>query len=348
MSYAPQSSPGLRRLPACLALLATLAGPLYGQEERALAAPSRLLREPSGVALASLSVGTLVEPGKARGDWRQITIEGWIYARSTSPTRREGFDLVVVSDGGENLRRDPNGTVLGRLREGTLLHRVGSRGQWLRVRRAGWVLGSAVAPGPTTSRLPAQAGAQTPPAPPRKPAPRAEAPPPERVEVAGETALNATPDGSPYGTLAVGAPARVVGRSGDWTRVQVEGWVKSGDLKPSAGGALAGVSAAEVREAPDQYVGQMVDWRVQLIAVQTADDLRAEMAPGQPYLLTRGPLPEPGFVYVAIPPARVDEFKALPPLRELTLRVSIRAARTRYLTTPVVELVDVLAGKDGK
>jgi hypothetical protein len=293
----------------------------------------------------------MVEPGKARGDWRQITIEGWIFARSTSPTRREGFDLIVVADGGENLRRDPNGTVLGRLREGTLLHRVGSRGQWLRVRRAGWVPRSAVAPGPITSRLPARAGqaqAQAPPAPPRKPAPRAEAPPPERVEVAGETALNSTPDGSSYGTLAAGAPARVVGRSGDWTRVQVEGWVKSGDLKAFAGGALAGVSAAEVREAPDQYVGQMVDWRVQLIAVQTADDLRAEMAPGQPYLLTRGPLPEPGYVYVAIPPARVDEFKALPPLRELMLRVSIRAARTRYLTTPVVELVDVLAGMDGR
>ena len=38
---------------------------------------------------------------------------------------------------------------------------------------------------------------------------------------------------------------------------------------------------------------------------------RAEMPSGQPYLLTRGPLPEPGFVYVMIPQERVAEFRAL-------------------------------------
>ena len=36
------------------------------------------------------------------------------------------------------------------------------------------------------------------------------------------------------------------------------------------------------------------------------------MPPGQPYLLTRGPLPEPGFVYVTIPPDQVDRFRSLP------------------------------------
>ena len=46
------------------------------------------------------------------------------------------------------------------------------------------------------------------------------------------------------------------------------------------------------------------------------------MPPGQPYLLTRGPLPEPGFVYVSIPAERVAEFQALPPLHELVLRVA--------------------------
>ena len=72
------------------------------------------------------------------------------------------------------------------------------------------------------------------------------------------------------------------------------------------------------------------------------------MPPGQPYLLTRGPLPEPGFVYVIIPAARAAEFQALPPLQELVVRVAIRAARTRFLTTPVAELVSVVSGMDGK
>jgi len=78
---------------------------------------------------------------------------------------------------------------------------------------------------------------------------------------------------------------------------------------------------------------------VQVIAVKRADELRGEMAPGQPYLLTRGPLPEPGFVYVSIPRCRSPKIRALPALHELVLRVTIRAARTRFLMTPVAELV---------
>jgi hypothetical protein len=102
---------------------------------------------------------------------------------------------------------------------------------------------------------------------------------------------------------------------------------------------LAGITAAEIRAAPEKFVGQTLDWRLQVIAVQLADELRPEMRPDQPYLLTRGPLPEPGFVYVTIPPSRIAEFRALPPLHEMVMRVTLKAARTRYLATPVAELV---------
>jgi hypothetical protein len=77
--------------------------------------------------------------------------------------------------------------------------------------------------------------------------------------------------------------------------------------------------------------------------VQVADELRPEMSPGQPYLLTRGPLPEAGFVYVTVPRAEVAHFKALPPLAELLVRVTIKAPRTRFLATPVVEYVEAVA-----
>ena len=100
-----------------------------------------------------------------------------------------------------------------------------------------------------------------------------------------------------------------------------------------------GVTAAEVRADPPRYIGKTVDWRLELIAVQTADDLRIEMPKGQLYLLTRGPLPEPGFVYVTVTPGQAEEFRALQALQELTLRVKIKAPRTRFLSTPVVELI---------
>ncbi len=326
-----------------------LAGPAGAQEETALEQSTDLRREPDGTPLVSLPAGAPVDTGRSEGDWKQATVEGWVFTSSTARTRRDGYDLVVTPDDGENLRSSPNGEVVGRAREGTLLKRVGQRGKWTRVRREGWVPSEAVpldrpqaperAPRATTqgTARPVRAA----------PAP-ATAPPPEMVVTLRETGLAAGPAGASYGTLQTGIPARVLGRSGEWVRVQVDGWVRESDLKPSGGGALVGVSAAEVRASPDRFVGQTLDWRLQLIAVQTADDLRGEMAPGQPYLLTRGPLPEPGFVYVAIPQGQVAEFRALPPLHELVLRLNLKAARTRFLNTPVAELVSVVSGMEGE
>lgn len=317
---------------ACL----LLAAPAVAQEGQALTSPASLHKEPEGVPLVRLPAGAPVETGRAQGGWNEATVEGWIVTTSTGPTRRDGFDLVVTPDAGENLRRTPNGPVVGRARAGTLLERVGQKGGWTQVRRRGWIPRTAVA---TQAQQPAapKPRAATSPAP-------ADA---EPVQTTRETMLNSAPDSGAFGTLQSGTPARVVARSGDRVKVQVEGWVPADAIEPAAGGALVGVSAAEVRAAPDRFVGQTVEWRVQVIALRQADELRTEMAPGQPYLLTRGPLPEPGFVYVSIPAPEVAAFQALPPLHELTLRVAIRAAHTRFLTTPVVELVSVVSGMEG-
>jgi hypothetical protein len=349
VSYAPQSSPGLLRLPACVIACLLLAAPLRAQEEQPLSTPADLYREPDGPPLVSLPAGAPVVPGRPRGDWHQVTVEGWITTSSTSPTRRDGFDLIVTPDKGENLRRAPNGQVVGRVREGTLLKRMGVNGRWTRVERRGWVPRRAVASAPRPEakqgKAPqARAAAAAGPVAPKADTPTGE----DRVETSRETNLSAVPEGGSLVALPSGTPARVVSRSNGWAKVQLEGWIKDTDLRPSDAGALLGVSAAEVRAAPDRYVGQTIDWRLQLIAVQTADELRAEIPPGQPYLLTRGPLPEPGFVYVSIPPSRIAEFRALPPLTELVLRVTLRAARSKYLTTPVTELVSVVSGIDGK
>jgi hypothetical protein len=161
----------------------------------------------------------------------------------------------------------------------------------------------------------------------------------DRAAVSKETGLFATPQGGQYGTLQIGAPARIIGRNGDWVHVQAEGWVREADLEQASSDALTGITAAEVRSDPARYVGKTVEWRLQLIAVQTADELRTEIPKGQTYLLTRGPLPEPGFVYVIVTPADAAEFRKLAALQELTLRVTIKAAKTKYLTTPVVEFV---------
>ena len=371
MSYAPQSSPRPRLLPACLLLAALAAGPVAAQDQRHLSDSTDLHRDPEGAPLVSLPAGTPIETGAAKGDWREAAVEGWIFSPSTSPTRRDGYDLVVTSDEGENLRRNPNGPVVGRVREGTLLERVGKQGKWFQVRREGWVPRSAVAARQGQGKQPSEAQGKQPAQVQAKPAdaaqaqqaaakpggapakarttPGAPAPPggpAEGVEVSRETGLARAPDSTPYTTLQPGIPARVIGRSGDWVRVQLDGWIKEADLKPADNGVLREVSAEEVQKTPARFVGQPLEWRLQLIAVQVADELRPEIPTGHPYLLTRGPLPEPGFVYVTVPDTMVARFRALPPLTELTLRVSLTAARTRYLATPVADLLSVESGLD--
>ncbi|HWA16259.1 MAG TPA: hypothetical protein VG817_07495, partial [Gemmatimonadales bacterium] len=127
-----------------------------------------------------------------------------------------------------------------------------------------------------------------------------------------------------------------------WTRVQFEAWIPDSTLATAPSGVIVGVSQAEVQANPSRFVGQVVQWKVQFVALQKADELRPEIPTGTMYLLTRGPLPEPGFVYIMIPPSMVTQFEQVPALKELTIRGTIKSATTKYLPTPVVELISVV------
>lgn len=350
MIYAPQSSPGFGRLPACVTLLWLLfTSPLFAQHTIEISAETRLLKEPDGIALVSLPAGASVATKRTRGAWQEVEISGWVFSQSTKPTQRDGYDLVVTPRDGENIRRQPNGDVIARARSGALLRKLETQGAWTRVSRSGWIPREAVSPiesgaisekeaadtpavqGTAAASVPGQPGGA---------APALKSPTDQdRVEAARETAVFAAPEAAQLGTVQAGTPTRVLGRSGEWVRVQLEGWVRAGDLQSTSGAAISGVTAAEVRSEPARYLGRTVEWRLQLIAVQTADELRTEMPKGQNYLLTRGPLPEPGFVYVMVSDAQAQEFRAAPALQEMTLRVTIKAARSKYLTTPIVEYV---------
>jgi hypothetical protein len=232
-----------------------------------------------------------------------------------------------------------------------LLNRLETRGSWTRVERAVWVPADAVvAAKAVASKAPAaekaQAYQQTPSG---GPVTTSSVPPqPEAQEhgramaAARNTALLASPDAVQSGTLRAGAPVRVLSSAGSWSRVQLEAWVRTDDLVPSDS-AAQGVTAAEVRADPERFVGKQVEWRVQYISTASADELRPEMPPGQPYMLARGPLPEPGFVYVMLSRDDSARVATLPALAELTIRAKVRAARSRFLSTPVVELVSIIA-----
>jgi hypothetical protein len=143
------------------------------------------------------------------------------------------------------------------------------------------------------------------------------------------------------GTLAPEAPVRIMARSGEWVRIQTEGWVRESELRPAAPGVLVGVSAAEVRSRPAEFEGQMVQWVIQTISIQEADELRGGIPRGRRYVLARGPLPEAGFLYIIVSDEQVAELERLPPLAELVIIGRIRVGRSRYLGNPILELVEM-------
>lgn len=309
-----------------------------------LARETRFLKAAGGQALGTLLAGTSVTPGKTSGSHTEVEFEGWVFSASLGPLNRDGLDLIVTKRPSENLRAEPDGTLLARLGTGTGFVKVETRGGWTRVRRKAWVETQALArPAATPAPRPGTPPSATPQAaaPPAAPVLPSEV---DRAELARKATLAIVPEGAAVGGLDSGAAVRIVSRSGGWSRIQVEAWVPDSTLRPAESGVLVGVSPAEIRANPARFVGQVVEWRLQFVALQTADELRPEIPVGRRYLLMRGPLPEPGFVYVVVSPDQVARLEQLPALKELLIRGTIRAATSRYLPTPVLELVAIMEG----
>jgi hypothetical protein len=336
-----QSIRALRLLP----VVVLVAAPLAAQgKARVVADGEWFYQAAAGRRLAQLAKGAALEQGVTQGAWTQVTLDGWIFATSVGPAKVPGFELQVTRAPTENLRIAPEGAVLARLTVGFALDKVGDQGRWVHVRRQGWVRRAALQPvadpGPATATAPSpSAGRPTAPAAAQPDTNPPAAVDPARVQSARSTTLFRAPDGAGDAALAANAPLKVLGRTGEWTRVQLEGWVKTADLQTAPPGVLIGVSAAELRAEPERYVGVTLRWTLQAIALRTADDLRPDIPDGATYLLARGPMPERGFVYVVVPQAKRAAVEALAPLATVQATVRVRTGRSRFIGNPVVDLV---------
>jgi len=296
-----------------------IAAPAAGQSAVQLQQEAPFTKDPGTQSLGTLLPGASVTPGRTQGTAVEVTLEGWMPSASLVSRRRDPFDVATRKRPSENLRDRPDGAPTARVVPNVGFTRVETRGAWSRIRRTAWIDQKAIpAQGPPTG--------------------------PDRVEVIRKAALAVQPEGPAIGSVDSGAGARVLARSAGWTKVQLEIWLPDSTLRSTDTRVLLGLSQSEVRANPARYVGQLVEWRLQFIAVEKADELRPEIPEGQSYLLTRGPLPEPGFVYVVVPASRVAQFRAVPALKELVIRGTIRSATTKYLPTPVLDLVEVVAG----
>src|SRR5258708_18719566 len=84
---------------------------------------------------------------------------------------------------------------------------------------------------------------------------------PSKAQPNRRTTLYRAPDGPPAGAITSETPLRILSRSGEWARVQFEGWVKTSDLQTNTPGVLVGVSAAELRTDPARFQGQVLKWK---------------------------------------------------------------------------------------
>ena len=289
----------------------------------------------NGTLLGQLRAGMSLEVLEVTDDWLQFDLDGWIWIQSLQAVNRGSFDLVVSNEGGENIRGAPGGEILGHLEQGTLLETVERVSGWARVRRRAWVWRRSVA----LFGADPSGGSEE----------RSGFTVSSSVVDGGEWALGgsadapilSTPDGD---TLAISAPRtnlRVLAREGNWARVRLEGWIW---LPEDADGSLGtpvrtDVTLASVVAAPDDYRGEVLQWDLQFISLERADEIRTDFYATEPFLLTRMGDGDQAFVYVAIPPERLAEAEGLNPLERIRVLGRVRTGSARLTGSPILELL---------
>ena len=286
----------------------------------------------NGTLLGQLRAGMSLEVLEATDDWLQFDFDGWIWTRSLQAVNRGAFDLVVSVEGGENIRGGPGGEILGHVEQGTLLETVERVAGWAHVHRRAWIWRSSVALFGTD--------------PSGDSAGRSDLTTPSSSVGVGEWAQGfsanapvlSTPDGDTLATLASSTNLQVLAREGNWTRVRLEGWI----WLPGGADEGAGVSdatLASVVAAPDDYRGEVVQWDLQFISLERAEEIRTDFYETEPFLLTRMGDGNQSFVYVAIPPERIGEAQRLDPLERIRVLGRVRTGSARLTGSPILELL---------
>ncbi len=296
---------------------------------------------PNGTVLGQLREGAPMHVFQEQGDWLRAGVEGWIWMRSLQVHGEGDFDLIVSAQDGENLRLEPQGRIIGRFEQGSLLEELERIPGWVRVRREIWIWQPSVEMGvaeaaEAESEL-ADGGAEA-----------------EALDASADTPLSeddgeipilSSPAGDSIGLARSGADLQILSREGTWGRVRLEGWVQLPEFQEEGVAAEADVqrvSPEAISEDPDRYRAQLVDLPLQYISVEQAERARSDdFYEGEPFLLMRAVEGARIFVYVAIPPERLAEVDGLLPLEEVRIIGRIRTPAASLTGSPVLDLLEL-------
>ena len=331
-----------------LLLLCSLLAPLSLGAQTTVARSTDLLTAAGGRPVATLLAGAPVTTGSVRAGFTEVTVEGFI-STSVLAGPRDRFAISARTEGARlRASASTNGRILAELREGMGMTRVSTSGDWVRVRRTGWVSSAALSAPERTAAAPASGQQASRPA----PAPQAAepsgaasrtAPPPGALTPRAPVVLRTAPDADTLATVAVGTTLTPLARERGWVQVRIEGWVPESDVIPADTSLRSDLSAADLRADPEGTRGRLVRWEVQLLALQTADPLRRGLRPDEPYLLARGPGTENALLYLAIPPALLATVRPLAAAAPTAVVVTarVRDGRSEPVGVPVLDLVTI-------
>jgi hypothetical protein len=340
-----------------LLLALVYASSLFAQAT--VTAPTEVRATPRGAAIATVQAGTQVRVGERRGPLTRITLDGFIH-RDLVGGRRETFPVSVRAPSGARLRASPasNARAVASLRNGVGLTRVSRAGDWVRVRRVGWIPTSSLrsatqmarrrppAPEPAAREQAAGSVETTPIAPPSSAPLSVRLPDPPigaAMTPARETSIRVAPEGDSLGAVRPGAVLQPLAREREWVRVRVEGWVRENELRAVDSLVQTRVSAADLRADPTGTRGVMVRWNVQVLSpTQRADPLRRELAENEPYVIARGPDAESALLYLAVPPSLVDVVSSITPLTNVVITARVRTGRSAPVGVPILDLVSIV------
>ena len=162
------------------------------------------------------------------------------------------------------------------------------------------------------------------------------------LRAAGTAEVRNAPDGAVTGTIVRTGTVIPLARERGWVRVRLEGWVRESDLLPVDSTLRIALSAADLRADPEGSKGKLVRWKVEILALQRADALRRELAEGEPYLLARGPVGENAMLYLALPPALVNDAKAITPLTVVQITARVRSGRSAPTNVPILDIESII------
>ena len=114
---------------------------------------------------------------------------------------------------------------------------------------------------------------------------------------------------------------------------------------PADSSVRSDVSAADLRIDPQGSRGKVVRWDVQVLARQTADALRRDLAENETYFLARGPGDENALLYLVIPPSLLQPTKSISTLADVRITARVRTGKSSLVGVPILDLLTITPRK---